>query len=79
MGWNQWVKCVAPFSMAQFFIAMATALATSISRRCPRAMVFLSTRYTSLESLDRITESLNTRLPNMAGTSATAHHSRSRI
>ena len=27
-GWNQWQKCVAPFSSAQSFIAPATVLAT---------------------------------------------------
>ncbi len=32
IGWNQCVKCVAPFSTAHSFIATATALATSSSR-----------------------------------------------
>ena len=27
IGWNQWVKWVAPFSMAQFFMALATTSA----------------------------------------------------
>jgi hypothetical protein len=38
-GWNQWVKCVAPFSIAQSFIAWATSLAMSMSRDLPSSMV----------------------------------------
>ena len=35
-GWNQWVKWVAPFSMAQSFIAAATTSATcGIERLAP--------------------------------------------
>ena len=32
IGWNQCVKCVAPFSTAHSFMATATELATSSSR-----------------------------------------------
>ena len=42
IGWNQWVKCVAPFSTAQSRIASATASATDGSSRCPCRMVCLS-------------------------------------
>ena len=40
-GWNQWVKWVAPFSMAHSFMACATTLATSISSGSPFSMVFI--------------------------------------
>ena len=39
MGWNQWVKWVAPFSMAQSFMALATTVATLGSRCLPCLMV----------------------------------------
>ena len=39
MGWNQCVKCVAPFSSAQSFIAAATTSAVSGCRRRPLRMV----------------------------------------
>ena len=35
MGWNQWVKWVAPFSTAQSFMAEATASATVGSSLTP--------------------------------------------
>ena len=35
MGWNQWVKWVAPFSIAQSFMAFATTVAAELSRRLP--------------------------------------------
>ena len=35
MGWNQCVKWVTPFSIAQSFMALATTLATSRSRGFP--------------------------------------------
>ena len=38
MGWNQWVKWVAPFSMAQSFMALATTAAAALSRRLPSFM-----------------------------------------
>ena len=42
IGWNQWVKWVAPFSIAQSFMALAMMLA--ISRESGRfsARVFLN-------------------------------------
>ena len=39
IGWNQWVKWVAPFSMAQSFMALATTLATAGSSFLPICMV----------------------------------------
>ena len=39
MGWNQWVKWVAPFSMAQSFMALATTVAT-LGPCLPSLMVF---------------------------------------
>ena len=44
MGWNQWVKWVAPFSTAQSFMAAATAFATDKSSLVPSSMVFLKER-----------------------------------
>ncbi len=41
-GWNQWVKWVAPFSMAHSFIAWATTFATSMSSGSPPLMVRMS-------------------------------------
>ena len=38
-GWNQCVKCVAPFSIAQSFIAAATASASEVSSASPVASV----------------------------------------
>ena len=38
-GWNQWVKCVAPFSSAQSFIAAATASASDGSMASPLSRV----------------------------------------
>ena len=35
IGWNQCVKCVAPFSMAQSFIALATMSAISLGNSFP--------------------------------------------
>ncbi len=35
IGWNQWVKCVAPFSIAQSFMALATTSAMSRSSSQP--------------------------------------------
>ena len=42
MGWNQWVKWVAPFSTAHSFMATATELATSSSRWVLFSMVLRS-------------------------------------
>ena len=39
IGWNQWVKWVAPSSIAQSFIALATTSAASFSRGVPSRMV----------------------------------------
>ena len=67
-GWNQCVKCVAPFSIAQFFISSATASATFSSRDAFSSIVFLSDAYTSSESLALITLSSNTSDPKSSGT-----------
>ena len=50
MGWNQWVKWVAPFSTAQSFMALATTLATLMSKGWPKRMVLTSDLYVSLGS-----------------------------
>ena len=42
IGWNQCVKWVAPFSMAQSFMALATIFATSGSKCVPCAIAFFS-------------------------------------
>ncbi len=42
MGWNQWVKWVAPFSSAHSFMAAATASATFGSSGLPSSRVSLS-------------------------------------
>ena len=55
MGWNQCVKCVAPFSNAQSFIALATTLATFMSSGCPKRMVLMRDLYVSLGSLSCMT------------------------
>ena len=63
MGWNQWVKCVAPFSMAQSFMALATTTAALLSRRFPSWMERCTCRNTSFGKRARMTESLNTMEP----------------
>ena len=68
IGWNQWVKWVAPFSMAQSFMALATTPATCGSSAVPCRTVCLSDLYTSLGSRSFITASLKTMLPNSSGT-----------
>ena len=40
MGWNQWVKWVAPRSMAQFFISAAISWAVSRERGVPSSTHF---------------------------------------
>ena len=47
-GWNQWVKCVAPFWTAQSFMPAATASAIDGSRGFPSRIVassFAATRF----------------------------------
>ncbi len=53
-GWNQWVKCVAPFSMAHSFMAFATWLAKSMFKGSPLSRVFLRALKVSLGSLSFI-------------------------
>ena len=43
MGWNQWVKWVAPLESAQSFMAFATTFAIVGSIALPSSTVFLST------------------------------------
>ncbi len=62
-GWNQCVKCVAPFSIAQSFIADATVSAILLSIPFPSLMALLSILYVSFGRRSTITESLNTLLP----------------
>ena len=40
MGWNQWVKWVAPFSTAHCFMASAISLAVERSRGVPSVTHF---------------------------------------
>ena len=67
-GWNQCVKCVTPFSIAQSFIAPATASATSLSSRSSSSMVFLSERYTFSGRVAFMTRSSKTRQPKYSET-----------
>ncbi len=69
IGWNQWVKWVAPCSVAQSLRAAATVSAMSGGRDSPCIIVRFRDLYTSLGSLLCMTLSLNTREPNMEGTS----------
>ena len=66
MGWNQWVKCVAPFSSAQSFIAFATTSAVSPSSRSPSLMERWTCLYACLGRRACITQSLNTIEPNIS-------------
>ena len=68
-GWNQCVKCVAPFSTAQFFIASATAFAQLTSRAAPSSIVFLRELYTLWERQAFIILSSKTNDPKMSVTS----------
>ena len=68
MGWNQWVKWVAPFSTAQSFMAAATALATEGSSFAPFWMVCFRERYTSSGKRAFMTRLSKTRLPKYSGT-----------
>ena len=62
-GWNQWVKWVAPRSMAQSFIVAATTSATFGSSGSPRSMVRTRLLNTSLGRRCWITRRLNTSAP----------------
>ena len=59
-GWNQWVKCVAPFSMAHSFMAQAVASATTGSSSSPVIMLRFRLLYTSLDRRARISFSPKT-------------------
>ena len=62
-GWNQCVKCVAPFSMAHLFIACAIASAVVRSSDSSLATVFFHASYTGFGSLSFISFSPNTSMP----------------
>ncbi len=68
IGWNQWVKWVAPFSMAQSFIALATMLAASLSSRTPSLIEHWTCLNTFLGRRALMTESLNTIEPKISVT-----------
>ena len=68
MGWNQWVKCVAPFSVAHSFMASAMAFATGSSRGFPPAMQDFQAQKTWGSSRFFMVDSLNTSLPKISGT-----------
>ena len=66
-GWNQWVKCVAPCSSAQFFMASAMSLAASSGSGFS---CFRHSRQTSMASCGTycsMVRSLNTIEPNSSG------------
>ena len=63
IGWNQWVKWVAPLLIAQSFIAEATTSATFGSSGNPSSIVLRKDSYISFGRLWRMTESLKTLLP----------------
>jgi hypothetical protein len=73
IGWNQCVKCVAPFSIAQSFMALATMRAASSSRRLPFSIVACTCRYVSFGSRSRMTASLNTMDPKMSEIFSISH------
>src|SRR5437868_8960787 len=64
IGWKMWVKWVAPFSMAQSFMALATASAICGSSGAPSLMVFWSALNTGLGSRRRWVAVLKTLAPN---------------
>jgi len=66
IGWNQWVKCVAPFSTAHSFIAVATTSAMEGSSGRPSSMVFFRVLKTAFGSLSLMTDWLNTFCPNIS-------------
>ena len=66
MGWNQWVKWVAPFSTAQSFMALATMLATPWSRGVPSSMVFFNALKVSFGNRSRMAVSLKTMVPKIS-------------
>ena len=62
-GWNQWVKCVAPFESAQSFIACATSSAMEGSSGLPSLMVASSLAAVALGRYARISFSPKTSSP----------------
>src|SRR5205085_2590873 len=69
-GWNQCVKCVAPFSMAQSFIAAATTSATIGSRAEPWSIVRQRLLKTFLGRRWRMTRREKTSAPKISSTRA---------
>lgn len=63
IGWNQCEKCVAPFSIAQSFIAFATTSAISCDSSFSPAWTLFTARYTAFGSRSRISASLNELMP----------------
>ena len=64
IGWNQWVKWVAPFSIAHSFMALAITSAASGLRRFPSFLARRTWLNTSSGKRCCITVSLNTCIPN---------------
>ena len=64
------MKCVAPFSTAQSFIALATTLATSRGTGVPSLTEFFSARYVSFGRRCFIVASLKTIEPKISSTFA---------
>ena len=67
MGWNQWVKWVAPCSSAQIFMPSAMALATSRLRDLPSFRQACHAATALWETYLRMASSLKTQLPNSSG------------
>ena len=65
-GWNQWVKCVAPFASAQSFIACATSSAMDGSRGFPSLTVASSLAAVAFGRKARISFSPKTSSPYVA-------------
>ena len=68
MGWNQWVKWVAPLDSAQSFMAFATASAMAGSSGVPSRMVCCKARYTFLGRRSFMAASPKAILPKISGT-----------
>ena len=67
MGWNQWVKWVAPCSMAQFFMPSAISLAVSSWREVPSLRHCFQATTASQETYLAMAVSLKTLTPNRLG------------
>src|SRR6185369_2391589 len=67
-GWNQWQKCVAPFSSAHSFTAWATSLAMEGSSLWPRRIVSCRDCALALGSFSRMVARSNVLHPKVSAT-----------